>query len=105
MPTPNRHIRRDMLKYGLIAAALWFVATSDTAMAQESVIAPIGEQFNSWIDTFDSLIFPAVVAGGLLLCVALGMLVSAKIGILGFCAVVAGAIAWNLHETITTLGG
>ena len=98
----NLSIRRQVVACALIAVALWLAA--EPAMAQQSIIAPVGEQFYSWIDIFETDLFPVAVTGGLLIAVALCAFVSIKIGLFGIAGVVAAALLWGAREAIINLG-
>ena len=95
-------IRRQAIACALIAAALWLAA--DPAIAQESIIAPVGEQFFSWIDVFETDLYPVAVTGGLLIAVAVCVFVSLKFGFFAVCGVVAAALLWGAREAIIGLG-
>lgn len=99
MKSPIKH---QVIACALLAAALWIAA--DPAMAQESIIAPIGEQFYSWISVFETDLYPVAVTAGLLIGVALACFVSLKIGIFAICGVVAAALLWGAREAIVNLG-
>lgn len=93
----------EVAKAGLIAVCLWLAAT-DPSFAQSSIIAPIGEEFYSWISTFEVDLFPFLVTLGILVAIGLGCLVSIKIGAFAFAAVVASAAAWGTREGVVALG-
>lgn len=96
-------IKRQVVKAGLLAVALWLVAMQPT-LAQDSIIAPVGDQFFSWIDTFNTDFYPVLVSAGILVAVFLGAVVSIKLGIFAFVGVVAAAIAWGLRIGVIALG-
>jgi hypothetical protein len=95
-------IKSQAVACALLAVALWLAA--DPAVAQESILAPVGEQFFSWIDTFEADLFPAAVTGGLLLAVAVAVFMSIKVGIVAVAGVVAAAILWGQREAIIAFG-
>jgi hypothetical protein len=100
-PTSTTSTKNRVIACALLALALWSAA--EPAAAQ-SIIEPVGEQFNSWIDTFEADLFPVTVTGGLLLAVALGVFMSIKIGIFAVVGVVACAVLWGTREAIIALG-
>lgn len=95
-------LSRHVTACSLLAVALWLAA--DPALAQESVIAPIGEQFNSWIQVFEVDIYPVLVSVGLIIGVAICCFVSLKFGAFAIVGVIVGALIWGARETITNLG-
>lgn len=102
MQTNSASIRRRAAACALLAVALWLAA--DPAMAQESIIAPVGEQFYSWISVFETDLYPVAVTAGLLIGIALCAFVSLKIGIFAVCGVVAAALLWGARDAIVNLG-
>lgn len=95
--------RPEVAKYAVIAVCLW-LAAMEPALAQESIIAPIGEQFYSWTDTFQGDFYPFLVTLGILVAIGLGCLVSVKIGAFAFAGVVAAAVAWGTRTGVIGLG-
>ena len=95
--------RSKTVQYAAVAVCLWLAAI-DPALAQESIIAPIGEQFNSWTDTFQGDFFPFLVTLGILIAIGLGSVVSIKIGAFAFAGVVAAAVAWGTRTGVIGLG-